>query len=164
MSEETSDRPSVWQRFRHWLAGLHLRVMTIEDTPHSIALGLAIGVFFGFTPFLSLKTLLSIGVAWLLGCNKIAAAVSVQLHDLLLPFMPAIYLWEYKLGYWALHGQFPRRIGFHPAALLDLAHWRSLLLIGPTFVGSIIVGVPSAAIVYFVARGIVVRHRARRVA
>jgi uncharacterized protein len=161
MSEEMTDRPNLWQRLRRWLARLHLRVITIEDTPHSIAFGLAIGVFFGFTPLLSLKTLLSIGVAWLFGCNKIAAAVSVQVHDLLLPFMPAIYLWEYKLGFWALHGELPRRIGFRPLALLDLAHWKSLLLIGPTFIGSIIVGVPSAAVVYFVTRGIIVRHRAR---
>jgi uncharacterized protein (DUF2062 family) len=164
MSEETSHNRSPWQRLRRWLAGLHLRVITIEDTPHSIALGLAIGVFFGFTPLLSLKTLLSIGLAWLFGCNKIAAAISVQVHDLLLPFMPAIYLWEYKFGFWMLHGHLPDRIGFRPLALLDLAHWKSLLLIGPTFLGSIIVGVPSAAVVYFVARGVIERHRARRAA
>lgn len=159
---EPSAKPGLWARLRRWLSGVHLRLMTIEDTPHSIAMGLAIGVFFGFTPLLSLKTLLSIGVAWLFGSNKIAAAVSVQLHDLLLPFMPAIYLWEYKLGYWSMHGNFPRRIGFHPLAVLDYVHWKTLLLVGPTLVGSLIVGLPSAAVVYFVSRALVMGHRARR--
>ncbi len=159
---EPSPKRSAWTRLRRWLSGIHLHLMTIEDTPHSIALGLAIGVFFGFTPLLSLKTLLSIGVAWLLGSNKIAAAVSVQLHDLLLPFMPAIYLWEYKLGYWAIHGTFPRRVGFHPLAVLDYIHWKTLLLVGPTFVGSLIVGLPSAAVVYIVFRGLITARRARR--
>ena len=57
-------KPSAWARFRNWMSHLHFRLVTIEDTPHSIALGVAIGIFFGFTPLWSLKTLLSIGVAW----------------------------------------------------------------------------------------------------
>lgn len=160
--EPSAASSSAWVRLRRWLSGIHLHLMTIEDTPHSIAMGLAIGVFFGFTPLLSLKTLLSIGVAWLLGSNKIAAAVSVQLHDLLLPFMPAIYLWEYKLGYWSIHGKLPHRVAFRHLAVLDYVHWKTLLLVGPTFVGSLIVGLPSAVVVYFVCRALVAAHRAKR--
>ncbi len=160
MTQESSAKPSLWARFGNWLRGLHVRVMAIQATPHSIALGLAIGIFFGFTPLLSLKTLLSIGVAWLFGGNKIAAAVSVQLHDLLLPFMPAIYLWEYRLGYWVLHGQLPRRVGFRPLALLDYVHWDVFFrIVRPTLIGSLIVGLPSAAIVYVVCRSLVARRR-----
>src|SRR4249919_3066379 len=110
MPEEPATNPSSWKRFRDWLSHIHFRLVTIEDTPHSIALGVAIGIFFGFTPLWSLKTLLSILVAWLFKSNKIAAAISVQLHDLILPFMPAIYLWEYKFGYWAIYGRLPQRI------------------------------------------------------
>ncbi|MGI8432396.1 MAG: DUF2062 domain-containing protein [Chthoniobacterales bacterium] len=163
MNEEKPAALNAWRRFRHWLSGVHLHLMTIEDTPHSIALGLAIGIFFGFTPLWSLKTLLSIGVAWLFGANKVAAAVSVTLHDLLLPFMPAIYLWEYKFGYWAMHGHLPRRIGFRTLAFRDYVHWETFFTVGrPLLVGSLIIGLPSAAIVYFVSRGLVTRHRARR--
>jgi hypothetical protein len=32
-----------------------MTLMTIADTPHSIALGSAIGIFFGFTPLYPLK-------------------------------------------------------------------------------------------------------------
>ena len=72
-----------------------MTLMTIADTPHSIALGSAIGIFFGFTPLYPLKTLLSIGTAWVCRCNKIAAAIAVTLHDVLIWGMPAIYLAEY---------------------------------------------------------------------
>ena len=75
-----------------------MTLVTIADTPHSIALGSAIGIFFGFTPLWSLKTLLSIVVAWVCRCNKIAAAIAVTLHDVLIFVMPAVYFAEYKLG------------------------------------------------------------------
>ena len=66
------------------------------------ALGSAIGMFFGFTPLYPLKTLLSIAVAWICRCNKVAAAIAVTLHDVLIFAMPAIYFAEYKLGCWVL--------------------------------------------------------------
>jgi uncharacterized protein (TIGR03546 family) len=161
MDQQSSGKPGAWARFRHWLTGLHFRLVTIEDTPHSIALGVAIGIFFGFTPLWSLKTLLSIAVAWVCKSNKIAAAVSVQLHDIILPFMPAIYLWEYKFGYWAMHGQFPRRINFRTLEFRDYVHWEMFFSVGrPLLIGSLIVGLPSAAIVYFICRSLVTSHRA----
>ena len=47
-----------------------MTLMAIADTPHSIAFGSAIGIFFGFTPLYPLKTLLSIAAAWICRCNK----------------------------------------------------------------------------------------------
>lgn len=163
MVEESSERRGTWARLRHWLGHLHFRLVTIEDTPHSIALGVAIGIFFGFTPLWSLKTLLSIVVAWLCKSNKIAAAISVQLHDLILPFMPAIYLWEYKFGFWAMHGHLPHRISFRTLALRDYFQWELFFTVGrPLLVGSLIIGLPSATIVYFICRGLVTTHRTSR--
>jgi uncharacterized protein (DUF2062 family) len=163
MAEEPPSNPGLWARFRAWLSHIHIRLVTIEDTPHSIALGVAIGIFFGFTPLWSLKTLLSIAVAWICKSNKIAAAISVQLHDLILPFMPAIYLWEYETGYWVLHGHLPARVHFHPLALRDYMHWEAFFSVGrPLLVGALVIGLPSAAIVYFVCRGLVTSHRTER--
>lgn len=154
---------SSWSRFRRWLRRVYVRLLTIQDTPHSIALGVAIGIFFGFTPLWSLKTLLSIGVAWLFRSNKIAAAISVTLHDLILPFMPAIYLWEYKLGFWAMHGRLPQRARFWNFALRDYIRWEIFFSVGrPLLIGSIMLGLPSAAIVYLICRGLVARSRAGR--
>src|SRR4030095_6390390 len=76
--------PKSLAQLKRWLVAHHLTLMTIADTPHSIALGSAIGIFFGFTPLYPLKTLLSIAVAWIFRCNKIAAAIAVTLHDVLI--------------------------------------------------------------------------------
>lgn len=137
--------------------------MAINDTPHSIALGLAIGFFFGFTPLLGMKTLLSIGVAWLCKSNKIAAAISVTLHDLLLPFMPAIYFWEYRVGLWAL--QRPRHAvrGLHHVPLREWMQWTTFFTVGqPLLVGSIFLALPGAALLYVFAHWLIVRTRAGR--
>jgi uncharacterized protein (DUF2062 family) len=164
MQTKAPKRIGAGARFREWLSHIHFRLVTIEASPHAIALGVAIGIFFGFTPLWSLKTLLSIGVAWLFGGNKIAAAISVQLHDIILPFMPAIYLWEYKIGYWTMHGYLPRRTSLHALSLREYIHWGTFFTVGrPLLIGSVVIGLPSAAIVYVVCRGLVARHRANRV-
>jgi uncharacterized protein (DUF2062 family) len=163
MDGKPSQPQGAWARFRAWLSHLHLRLVTIEDTPHSIALGVAIGIFFGFTPLWSLKTLLSIGVAWLCKSNKIAAAISVQLHDIILPFMPAIYLWEYKVGFWVMHGHLPQKVSFKGLNLRDYFQWETFFTVGrPLLVGSLLIGLPSAAIVYAVCRGLITTHREAR--
>src|SRR5437879_6615486 len=97
---------------KRWLVAHHMTLMAIADTPHSIALGSAIGVFFGFTPLYPLKTLLSIFVAWGCRCNKIAAAVAVTLHDVMIWAMPALYVAEYHVGSWILNRPAAQRVHF----------------------------------------------------
>jgi uncharacterized protein (DUF2062 family) len=152
--------PKSWAHFKQWLAEHHMTLMTIADTPHSIALGSAIGIFFGFTPLWSVKTLLSIAVAWICRCNKIAAAIAVTLHDVLIFVMPAIYFAEYKIGCWALHRPVPpHRIRLH-FGLHDYLNWNVFLrLVWPAFVGSLFLALPSAIIVYLVVRLLLSRAR-----
>ena len=134
--------------------------MTIADTPHSIALGSAIGIFFGFTPLWSLKTLLSIAVAWIFKCNKIAAAIAVTLHDIILPLMPAIYFWQYRIGMRALHGRPERRAAFHRLSFHDFMTWPGFVRVGwPLLVGSLFLAIPSAIVTYLIMRMLVSRAR-----
>src|SRR5262249_4983148 len=102
--------PKPLARMKRWLVAHHMTLMAIADTPHSIALGSAIGIFFGFTPLYPLKTLLSIAVAWVCRCNKIAAAIAVTLHDVMIWAMPALYLAEYHVGCWILNQPAARRV------------------------------------------------------
>jgi uncharacterized protein (DUF2062 family) len=160
----TSDGPRLPQplaRLKRWLIDHHMTLMTIADTPHSIALGSAIGIFFGFTPLWSLKTLLSIAVAWICRCNKIAAAIAVTLHDVLIFAMPAIYFAEYKAGCWILLRPVPlHRVRFH-FGLYDYLHWNVFVrLVWPALVGSLFLAIPSAIITYFVMRMLISRARA----
>src|SRR5438477_245934 len=53
------------------------RLHQLRDAPHAVAGGVAIGIFWGFTPLTGLKTLLSIFFAWVLRCSKIPAVIAV---------------------------------------------------------------------------------------
>src|SRR5438874_2444585 len=152
--------PTSLAHCKQWLADHHMTLMAINDTPHSIALGSAIGIFFGFTPLWSMKTLLSIAVAWICRSNKIAAAIAVTLHDVILPLMPAIFWWEYKVGYRVLHGTRPRHIRIGHVSVWDYLHSDVFVrLIWPTLVGSLFLAVPSAIAAYFIMRMLVSRAR-----
>ena len=156
--------PSPLARFKSWLAAHHMTLMAINDSPHSIAFGSAIGVFFGFTPLYPLKTLLSIAVAWICRCNKLAAAIAVTLHDVLIWAMPAVYFGEYQLGCWMLRRSAAHRVHLRHFALHDYFNWHVFSrLIWPTFwpafVGSLFLAIPSAIVVYLLIRMLFSRGR-----
>jgi len=159
-----SPLPKPLARMKRWLVAHHMTLMAIADTPHSIALGSAIGVFFGFTPLYPLKTLLSIAVAWIFRCNKIAAAIAVTLHDVMIWAMPALYVAEYHFGCWILGRPVAQRVHFRQFRLHDYVHWHVFSrLVWPTFwpafVGSLFVAIPSAVIVYVLMRLLISRAR-----
>jgi uncharacterized protein (DUF2062 family) len=152
--------PRSLSQLKHWLNAHHMTLLAINDSPHSIAFGSAIGIFFGFTPLTGVKTLLSILVAWAFRCNKIAAVIAVTVHDVLIFIMPAVYYAEYKAGCWILGRPAPPRIRFH-FALHDYLSWHIFLrVVWPALVGSIFLALPCAAIVYFLMRLLVSRSRA----
>ena len=156
--------PGPLARLKSWLVAHHMTLMTIADSPHSIALGSAIGIFFGFTPLYPLKTLLSIGTAWVCRCNKIAAAIAVTLHDVVIWATPAIYLAEYHLGCWSLQRPPAQRVHFRQFGLRDYMHWHVFSRVvwptfWPAFLGSLFLAVPSAIVIYFVMRLLVSRAR-----
>jgi uncharacterized protein (DUF2062 family) len=153
-------RPGLWTRLKRWLAAHHLTLMTLPDTPHSIALGSAIGMFFGFTPLFGMKTLLSLVGAWVCRGNWKAAVITVTLHDLLLPVVPAMFFWQYKMGMLVLYGRVPQRPGFRHVALRDYMEWTTFLTVGrPLLVGSLFLALPAAVVVYFGLRGVLIRAR-----
>ena len=155
--------PRSLVRLKRWLSAHHMTLMTIADTPHSIALGSAIGIFFGFTPLWSMKTLLSIAVAWICKCNKIAAAIAVTLHDIILPLMPAVYYWQYRIGMRVLHGRPAHRMAFHHLTLSDFTNWAAFMRLGwPLLLGSLFLAVPSAVATYILMRMLVSRARSQR--
>ena len=156
--------PGALARAKQWLVAHHMTLMAIADTPHSIALGSAIGIFFGFTPLYPLKTLLSIAVAWIFRCNKIAAAIAVTVHDVAIWAMPALYIGEYQLGCWSLNRPAAQRVHFRQFGLHDYMHWHVFSRVvwptfWPAFVGSLFLAIPSAVIIYFLIRLLLSRAR-----
>jgi uncharacterized protein (DUF2062 family) len=155
-------RVSLWRRLKRWMRAHHMTLMTLPDPPHAIALGSAIGMFFGFTPLFGLKTVLAFLTTWACKGNKTAAVITVQLHDLLLPLVPAMFLWQYKLGMWALYHRLPQRPGYRRVALSDFMEWTTFLTVGrPILIGSLFFAVPAGLLVYFGLRGVLIRSRAR---
>jgi uncharacterized protein len=158
--------PKPLARLKGWLVAHHMTLLAIADTPHSIALGSAIGIFFGFTPLYPLKTLLSIAIAWLFRCNKIAAAIAVTVHDVVIWAMPALYLAEYQLGCWTLNRPAAQRIHLRQFRLHDFVHWQVFSKVvwptfWPAFVGSLFLAIPSAIFIYFLIRLLLSRARTR---
>jgi uncharacterized protein (DUF2062 family) len=108
-----------------------------------------------------MKTLLSIAIAWICRSNKVAAAIAVTLHDVILPLMPAIFWWEYKVGYSFIHGgTHPRRFRLAHVGIWDYLHPDVFLrYIWPTLVGSLFLAIPCALATYIVMRLLLTRAR-----
>ncbi len=152
--------PRSMAHLKQWLNEHHMTLMAIADTPHSVALGSAIGMFFGFTPLYPLKTLLSILVAWICRCNKVAAAIAVTLHDVLIFAMPAIYFAEYKLGCRVLHRAPPSHIHLGRIGFGDYVNWHLFSRwIWPALIGSLFLAIPAAVAAYLLMRLLVSRSR-----
>ncbi len=149
----------------NWNIKEKLRQVLMQNaTPNSVATGGAIGMFFGFLPFFGAKTLLSYFTSLILRVNVPAAIIAVTLHDLLLPFLPVILRLEYQIGFWLLSNPHHFAPKIKPSRLnLDVfRHWHDFVRIGmPIFIGSIIVGLLAAGVVYLLVYGFLQRRKAR---
>src|SRR5262245_29789412 len=151
---------------RRWFHEHSLKLLAIRDTPEAIAGGVAIGIFFGFTPLFGLKTLSAIFFAWLTRSNILAAVLAGTLHDIILPFMPMIYRWEYDVGYYLL--SHPHH---WPRSLVKL-HWEGFVWRGwstffggigkPLLVGGCLCAAPFAVLSFVITRTIVARHQLKK--
>ena len=152
---------------RRWLHEHSLKLLAIRDTPEAIAGGVAIGIFFGFMPVFGLKTLSAIFFAWLTRSNILAAVISGALHDVILPAMPAIYVWQYDLGYWLLSSPHHWPPPLHKMRIEGPAwhFWTTFFSIGkPLLVGGAIFSTPASIIAFFVSKRIVERHQRKKLA
>jgi uncharacterized protein (DUF2062 family) len=150
---------------QRWFQEHSLRLLAIRDTPEAIAGGVAIGIFLGFTPLFGLKTLGAIFLAWLTRSNIIAAVLAGTMHDLLLPFMPVVYRWEYDIGFWLISD--PHHWPVHwSRSTLRPAEWRDwtrFLTVGkPLLLGSLLCGAPVAAVSFVLTKIIVSRHQRKK--
>jgi uncharacterized protein (DUF2062 family) len=137
----------------------YLRLMRLGATPHSIALGLALGVFVGCLPIVPFQIALALPLAFFFGGNKITAMLATFISNPL--NLPFFYYGLYRIGrmFLPLEGIPP----FNPHHLELAAFFRSgWMLVATMFTGGIVSGVPLAAGTYFIARRAVVAWRKRR--
>lgn len=65
---------STWHR-------LYIKIVKNDGTPHSLAMGLAIGVFAGFIVPTGGQIIIAIALAWLLRCSKILAVMGTLITN-----------------------------------------------------------------------------------
>lgn len=148
---------------RRWLDAL----LHIDDTPERTAGAFALGVFFGFSPFLGLHTLLGILFAFLLNVNRVAVLLGVYSN---LPWILAPYYTGATLFGARLTGHHPPPgFGTQFRALFELPlyhgeFWHHLMvllkpLLWPYAVGSTIGAIVLACAAYPLALAFVTSRR-----
>jgi uncharacterized protein len=148
---------------RRWLDTL----LHIADTPERTAAAFALGVFFGFSPFLGLHTLLGILFAFLLSLNRVAVMLGVysNLPWVIAPYYAFVTMAGAKItghsappGFKAQVGALFEQSVFHGDFWSRLIEILKPLLI-PYAVGSMIGAIVLAAIAYPVALAFVTSRR-----
>ncbi|PWU06612.1 MAG: DUF2062 domain-containing protein [Verrucomicrobia bacterium] len=164
--EAIANRDSILfmiKRFWQHIIDLAKRLISLHDPPHAIAGGVAIGIFFGFSPLFGLKTVLALVLAWIFRCSPVSAVIAVTLHDIMLPLYPIVLTLQYDVGYFVYHHRFPSQLGLRHVKLVDVFKWTTFLTVGwPMLLGSAIFGVPLSLISYFLTLGFIKKYRQRR--
>jgi len=150
-------------RIRRWLDQL----LHTHDTPQRTAAAYALGVFFGFSPFLGLHTVLGLIFAFALNLNRVAILLGIYSN---LPWiLPAYYTLATMLGAAILRVQVPPGLlkeltdALADAQWADfrrLAHALTPLLWGFAL-GSLIGAVILSFVAYRVSLAMVIAHRRR---
>ncbi len=136
------------------------KILQIDDTPESIALGTAIGVFIAMTPTVGIQMVLALIFCTLFRANRLAGVVMVYLSN---PFtMVPLYWLDYVIGAKVLAMEAVTRVSFETAFAGFVAEFqnfevwaafKSLVAVNlelalPTLVGGCLVGLVCAIPVY----------------
>ena len=141
------------------------QLLHTHDTPTRTALAYAVGVFFGFSPFLGLHTVLGLVVAFAFNLNRVAVLLGVYSN---LPWiLPAYYTLATMLGATLLGVDVPPGLLKNLREALTDASWGEFRSLAKTLtpmmwsyaLGSIIGAVAIAAVAYQASLTMIVAHR-----
>lgn len=146
------------------------RLLHLHDTPRRTAAAFALGVFFSFTPFIGLQILVSFGIAFLFGLNRLAVFVGLNAN---LPWI--IVPWYAGTTIAAAHAMgiaIPDDVSSQVGALFGYGlftrdFWTHAMGIVRPFLVPLIVGptvgaIPIASLAYVIAHRILRRRAAAR--
>ncbi len=144
---------------RKWLEQL----LHTHDTPHRTAAAYAVGVFFGFSPFMGLHTVLGLAVAFALNLNRVAVVLGVYSN---LPWiLPAYYTLTTIVGATLLGVDVPPQLLQElKVSLTSFSGFRELgktlaPLVWAYTLGSTVGAVLLAAVAYRLSLAMIVAHR-----
>ena len=124
---------------------LYLKFVRLRGSAEDVARGMALGVFIGMTPTMGVQTVLALFFAMLLKENRLAAIIGVWISNPMTAL--PIYTFNFKIGKYLL--------GTSDFKMPDFSSLHDVIALGhdlllPLFAGSVIVGILSAAIAYFI--------------
>lgn len=142
----------------------YLQLLRLNDNPHSIALGFAIGIASGALPVMGLQTIVALPVVLLVRCNVLAMAIGVWWTNPV-TFIP-IYYSEYLIG--TVLGAFPR-ISFETfsaqiSAIKDFEGLQNLgtAILIPMTLGALVYAVFLGPLSYVLMKKVLEARRAKR--
>src|SRR3954465_11343241 len=150
-------------RGRRWLEQLLLT----PDTPERTAVAYAVGVFFGFSPFLGLHTILGLVVAFAFNLNRVAVLLGVYSN---LPWiLPAYYTLATMLGATILNVDVPPGLLKDFRDALTDASWGQFRSLAKTLtpllwsyaLGSLIGAIALGVVAYQASLTMIMAHRRR---
>lgn len=143
------------------------RVLHVDDTPHRIALGVALGIFWAWTPTMGIQMILTIATAALFRANKVVGIPFVWISNIF-TIVP-IYLPNYWVGTGLLGTEFNETVfyRFVDAAVMSgtwlerfNAGWEAMWgILAPLWVGSMVVATALGLLSYLSMRMAVLRYR-----
>jgi uncharacterized protein len=148
---------------RRWLDTL----LHVADTPERTTAAFAVGVFFGFSPFLGFHTVLAIVVAFLFDLNRVAALLGVysNLPWIIAPYYAIVTVIGAKIiGHAPPEGFKAQLSALFEVSVFHGEFWYQLItllkpLLWPYAVGSFLGAIAMAAIAYPLALAFVTSRR-----
>jgi uncharacterized protein len=134
--------------FRHYwkqrVKQLYHRIKSLKGDPHSVAMGMAVGVFVAFTPTIPFHTVLTITLAFLLRGSKPAAIIGSWINNPLT--FPFFYYCSYRLGVFLLGHDIPGHFQYYDIKILMALGWR---MAAAMVAGGVLLGILPAIGSYF---------------
>jgi uncharacterized protein len=120
-------------------------------SPHEIALGIAVGIFIGFTPLIGTHTVMAIGLAYLLRLNTLVVLLGAQIcNPISIPFQ---FFLSAEVGNLILKGKFLKVTFSRDINYLDHYLW-------PIILGSFVLGTVISWLSYYLTKWFLKRrHR-----
>ena len=148
------------------------KILGVHDSPHRIALGVAIGIFVAWTPTIGFQMAITIFLATLCRANKVVGVPLVWISN---PATLWLYIPNYLLGCWLLQEEpstdrliraLGQAFGINDNSIKE----RFIVLVqtlwdvlAPLMLGSVIIGAALGVICYVATyRGVLAYHRWRQ--
>ena len=138
--------------FKERIKGIARRIFHLNDTPHGIAFGVGLGMFFSIVPTLGLGMIVALALAPLLGANPVSTYLGTLVVN---PLNGAlVYAFDYWVGSFFLG---KKGVFFMPDNLGDLK-----VLGGRLYLGGILVAFVFSSAAYLILFGLLRWERQKR--